>query len=579
MLPYERLWRVFWWGVLPFSVFAALFALSHFLPLLLLEAHGALESDALIFFTVGRGILNGLLPYSDLFESKPPGMFLLTVLSLLFTSGDGFYLSLITLFFILLPLLPLLFFWIWWEGEARSPLRYTFAGVSLVLGILFTLYLEDRAGAGQAEFFGSVFGCIYVCNVLVARGRFSAGRTTISTCAILLSIGIKEPFILPLLAVAFLLLPSWNSFFRGFLLPLFFAGGVGVLVLLLLGYLQPYLSVYLPAMLMNRIELNANPLEALWMRGFSVRRVYGNLTLFSPIPLLGYIVGLLLAFSPLYPLQRVRWYDMFVACIAFIAVFFALHFTHVFLLLHDVRYVIHPHLWLYAILTVVVLATVLFYYSYSHRSRFLLIFFPVLYCVSLSVAVGGYLTNHFAFAFPVYFAGLLLFLRYSASPHRSQILCTAVALLTFTALITYRPSSQHLAYVRVMQQHTSPTFHAHAEHLDALLDACGLERYIGEGGYLSGLALAHHSPLGPLLVTSVGDHNYLPRDHPLFHRTFATLMREGNVLVMEEARYRGHPLLPFFVSEFTASPPSCARPYLPFEDFVVLFRRGWGRKA
>jgi hypothetical protein len=47
-------------------------------------------SDYLLYTVVGRGILNGLTPYIDLFESKPPGMFLLAAVSLLVSGIEGF---------------------------------------------------------------------------------------------------------------------------------------------------------------------------------------------------------------------------------------------------------------------------------------------------------------------------------------------------------------------------------------------------------------------------------------------------------------------------------------------------------
>src|SRR5262249_53570701 len=49
---------------------------------LVLEAQGFLSPDVLIYLTIGKGMLNGLHVYRDLFESKPPGIFLLSAISL-----------------------------------------------------------------------------------------------------------------------------------------------------------------------------------------------------------------------------------------------------------------------------------------------------------------------------------------------------------------------------------------------------------------------------------------------------------------------------------------------------------------
>src|SRR3989344_2498866 len=43
--------------------------------------------DTTLYIAVGRGILNGLTPYADLYENKPPGIFLMSALSLWLTGG------------------------------------------------------------------------------------------------------------------------------------------------------------------------------------------------------------------------------------------------------------------------------------------------------------------------------------------------------------------------------------------------------------------------------------------------------------------------------------------------------------
>ena len=45
------------------------------------ELHHAYNWDSPLYWTVGRGMLNGLKPYTDLFENKPLGMFLISAFS------------------------------------------------------------------------------------------------------------------------------------------------------------------------------------------------------------------------------------------------------------------------------------------------------------------------------------------------------------------------------------------------------------------------------------------------------------------------------------------------------------------
>ncbi len=62
--------------------------------------------DNSYFLTVGRGIINGLVPYADLFESKPPAVFLLLAASLGVSGGLLFARVLQVATLILLATLP-----------------------------------------------------------------------------------------------------------------------------------------------------------------------------------------------------------------------------------------------------------------------------------------------------------------------------------------------------------------------------------------------------------------------------------------------------------------------------------------
>ena len=64
------------WCLLTLGV-AILVALGGLVAHVVFELSGVLHGDAMIFQTVGRGILNGIKPYSGLFETKPPGIFLM----------------------------------------------------------------------------------------------------------------------------------------------------------------------------------------------------------------------------------------------------------------------------------------------------------------------------------------------------------------------------------------------------------------------------------------------------------------------------------------------------------------------
>src|SRR4051794_16159625 len=52
------------------------------------ETQTTIQGDAMTYMAAGRGLLNGLIPYQDLFETKPPGMFFIAALSIATTGGE-----------------------------------------------------------------------------------------------------------------------------------------------------------------------------------------------------------------------------------------------------------------------------------------------------------------------------------------------------------------------------------------------------------------------------------------------------------------------------------------------------------
>ncbi|MBI1934553.1 hypothetical protein HYS30_02700, partial [Candidatus Peregrinibacteria bacterium] len=151
---------------------ATLLLVGEFVRILAISFH-ALEWDALIFFTIGRGILNGLTPYVDLFESKPPGIFFLAIASLLLSKGDLFYRLLSVGGLVVLSIGPLIAYGKALPDRRLQPLRLAGGLLVLVLGMLATLYLQERAPGGQPEFFGSMFGALFTYSMATAEDRWS----------------------------------------------------------------------------------------------------------------------------------------------------------------------------------------------------------------------------------------------------------------------------------------------------------------------------------------------------------------------------------------------------------------------
>ena len=73
--------------LLVFIVLAVYFMIRFFYSVITYELSHAYTADAPLYWAVGRGMLNGLKPYSEMYENKPIGVFFLSALSFYFTDS------------------------------------------------------------------------------------------------------------------------------------------------------------------------------------------------------------------------------------------------------------------------------------------------------------------------------------------------------------------------------------------------------------------------------------------------------------------------------------------------------------
>lgn len=191
------------------------------------------STDAAIFLAMGRSLLNGLTPYRDLFETKPPGIFLLGAVANSMGGMPGAtVLSLLAIVCIVLSC--------------------TFAQKSYgaLVGVLIALLAADGAGGFYPELFGAASLCVYIALLNLPNHRW---KVPLVSVPLFLAICFKETLVLPSLAVAVLLLTNWRSFLWFYAVPMCLAALWFLLLLLSLGALDEYLTLYLPFMVSVRV--------------------------------------------------------------------------------------------------------------------------------------------------------------------------------------------------------------------------------------------------------------------------------------------------------------------------------------
>jgi len=247
------------------AFFVSIRSILEFFSRLRYEWLGPYNWDTPIYWAVGRGLLNGLKPYSDLWETKPPGIFFLSALSLLLTGNVwflNFFQVIVLIFTAIAPLLFLLFY----EKEKRVKSFFPYF-VAIVGGIIYALYSAERAGEVQIESFGTAFCVLYA--LLLAFYDSSEKKIPWfliigMAISMLFSIGLKEPFFLITVAIALIFCNSRKDYIMGFVLPLLLGGVLGIVALLVSGIFEPYIKEYLRYMLSSHL----NRYGPIWERGF-----------------------------------------------------------------------------------------------------------------------------------------------------------------------------------------------------------------------------------------------------------------------------------------------------------------------
>jgi hypothetical protein len=187
--------------------------------------------------------------------------------------------------------------------------------------------------------------------------------------------------------------------------------------------------------------------------------------------------------------------------------------------------------------------------------------YAALYLLTYAVVNAGLAGNHFAALVPFYMALVLLAIDYAAA--RDKLAPTVIGVLFALCLLFFRRDVvSPITYAK----------HVHAPaiaRLDALMDACGIDRYATLDQYQT-FAFSSHSPWGPLFSVNVDWR--LPDEHPLIQMTESNIL-ESSKLFLSSNQIDRPDIASFLKAQFTSDPPDCAKPHLPLAEGVVAWFR------
>jgi len=424
--------------------------------------------DDPLYWAVGRGILNGLKPYVDLFENKPPGIFWLSALSLKLTGGVyamNIFSFLCLLITALTPAIGATV--LCWKRACGKGVTILAILSSLFFGAMLMVFSKTLSGYIQIEAMGAMFVGLYLILIFDADAsklKFYSPRVLLSGLLLACAGLLKEPFVLVAAGSSLLFIGTLRGFFHKTVLPLLYGGAIGTAAMAATGVLKPYLTIYLKYMISSRVESTSSPLIRMW----DLSHLF-NETANVSVP--------------------------------FLCVLTLLFITILFYYLQDV----------YALPSAGLKSRLCW------GGRFLALFAGLM-AASFALAVGGrYFYHHFVFALPFYLTLFLVMLRGSAvkpvvlqpkkedgnspigfGPKACRTIL-AVVLVILSVSFRFMPSYQFDETIR----QDFETMETHAEYVDSLLDEMGIDRYLFLGFNNSGscfYGLTEHSPLGPVFV-------------------------------------------------------------------------------
>jgi len=220
--------------------------------------------DAPIYYAVGRGIVNGIAPWSGLWDIKPPGIFLVSAISFKFFDSHVFTYYSQVFVLLLTAAVPIIAYFLLSNYHSVSKFA-----ISLLSGLLLALYSAERSGEFQTESFGAAFGCIAVLAMAMPNLPLAA-------IGMLGACGFKEPFIFPLFGVSLICCKDIKDWFYRFALPLAIAVVAGALILLICGWFGDFLH-YLDFMSSTHIFRHGSPFR----RAMEFHSLYENMNAFS----------------------------------------------------------------------------------------------------------------------------------------------------------------------------------------------------------------------------------------------------------------------------------------------------------
>lgn len=419
-------------------------------------------ADHSLYFGVTRGMMNGLKPYRDVYENKPPMIFLISELS--YAMLGNYHLINIFCFIsiLIITLLPLTLLIIKSIQYKTNPLVATLFGLGVVvISVIFAMFGDLRSGEAQVELFGASASIIsiFFLALINDKSKFYSPFVILSGFFFAIAVMFKEPHGVLLVFLFLLFISNKKDFFNKVLFPAAYAIITVFFILIISNSLDTYFTIYLKNMLGNHINNYGSP----WERMFDFKKIILDLKAYNEnLPMLIII--------------------LMVSCTLLIS-------------------------------TKIVMAskksdTI---FELSH----LLVLFILPFAASFAIGLGGqYYNHHYVFALP-YYVGLIFILINESPLDRTQLFgeiennkinIKKSLFTTFSLCFALVSSYYSISIVSTNKEYKEDTSNVNRTqymkdfntYVDSVCDAINVDRYlfIGFNGWHC-FGYGKHIPLGP----------------------------------------------------------------------------------
>ena len=467
--------------LLVFIVLAVYVMFRIFYSVITYELSHAYTADAPLYWAVGRGMLNGLKPYSEMYENKPIGVFLLSALSFYFTDSTILCNLISILAVIIIVFVPGLHIYnhlkqeiFKYNSDNKTLCIYGFFCFWMILfcSTMLAIYAEERSGGFQVEALGTACSLLYINSVRkminIQSQKMLTARTLVTALYISLTVMLKEPFLVVATISAFLFIDKFSDFIRYILIPDIIGAVFTIAFLGATGVLNPYFTIYIKHMFNTRLSDNSSIIN----KTGNIQLLESDIMSFNKILLMMILIAIILT------------------------LIFAYKKSAKYILLHSTKVV------------------------------------AAIYLASFCVGLGGqYYNHHYIFAVPVYasffmYGGEFL----NSIKIKNKYISGSIITLCIFAMVNVFISSETTYSGYYDEKYDS--IKKKADYVDELLDFYDVDRYqfLGFNGENEFFGLTKHSPQGPAFAQ---DPDNFQTEDTWFFQQLMKQIDKSDIIILE----------------------------------------------